>query len=373
MTDEDWDLVTIWVREYLLSAVDPYERLRIYDFPPDVIASLPFTRVPANNARVLVRAFRKDVKGQVRLLEIVISISELAVLPDVKKAEEFLRTLRADAKLEEGSSLGVTDNFRTSVFGDEVFIDRLALRDTLREFVANPNKFVLLVDGEPGSGRSYTYTFLRHLGQHHGFRPARVTLSRNSTADKLIRRLADIVDAPSARPSLNPMGPNDPLPSIDEAVHWVVGRATALDKPLWLVIDECDKLDPGSDVWDVIGQLALAIYEQACGNQAPRLVLLGYGPGMYPLPYDLKSSQCRDTARIIGERELHDFFDQYFRESPPACLGEGELAEKHLSGMVDFAVEEVLHAARKGGNGGECYMRKVCVAAEGAVSAYRSL
>ncbi|MFI9051402.1 hypothetical protein [Streptomyces sp. NPDC053427] len=373
LSDEDWDLVTIWVREYLLNTTNPHTQLRLYGFPPDFIGSLPLTNVSATNARVLVHASRENIQGQLKLVETVATIDELAVLPDVEKAMTFLDRLRADRQLGVEIRADAKDNFRTSVFGDEVFIGRTALRETLREFVANPDKVVLLVDGDPGSGRSYTYTFLRHLGQQSGFRPARITLSRNSTADTLVRRLAGIVDASAARLSLNPTGLNDRLPSIDDAVHWAVGRATTLDERLWLVLDECDTLEPGSDVWDVIGQLALAIYEQASGDRAPRLVLLGYGPGMHQLPYDLKASQCRDTARIAGPCELHDFFDQYFRESPPACLGDGKLAEDTLTAMVDLAVDEVLHAAKKGGNGGDCYMRRVCAAAEGAVSAYRSL
>ncbi|UQA90933.1 hypothetical protein [Streptomyces halobius] len=48
------------------------------------------------------------------------------------------------------------DSFRTCVFknGTEVFIDRQDLR--LRGFVMDPEKSVLLADGEPGSGRSHT-------------------------------------------------------------------------------------------------------------------------------------------------------------------------------------------------------------------------
>lgn len=188
-------------------------------------------------------------------------------------------------------------------------------------------------------------------------------------------RLAEFVSDPRAGISpLNPTELNDQLPSIDDAVHWVVGRATAVEDRFWLVLDECDKLDPSSDVWDFIGQLALAIYEHAAvrGDQAPRLVLLGYGPSMRQLPYDLRGSMCWDTARAAEPADLRRFFDQYFHESPPGFLGGGPPDEATITELVDVAVQEVLRAA-EARSGSESYMRRVCTAAEGAIRVYRAL
>ncbi|MEV0374702.1 hypothetical protein AB0I10_33790 [Streptomyces sp. NPDC050636] len=375
LAETEWDLVTIWVREYLLDTTDPHTQLAQYGFPEEFVGALPLTSVSAENARALVQASRKDIERQLKLVEAVTAIDRLAVLPEIAKAREFLERLREDRRTHASQ-----DNFRTCVLknGTEVFIDRQDLRETLRQFVADPEKSVLLVDGDPGSGRSYTYNLIRHIGQHSGFRPARVTLSRTATAEKVIRRLAEFVADPRAGVSpLNPTELNDLLPSIDDAVHWVVGRATAFEERFWLVLDECDKLDPSSDVWDFIGQFALAIYEHAAvrGDQAPRLVLLGYGPAMRQLPYDLRGSMCWDTARIAEPADLRHFFDQYFHESPPKILGTGKPEESSIAELVDVAVEEVLRAAQAdgNGNGGESYMRKVCTAAEGAIRVYRSL
>ncbi|MFI1019081.1 hypothetical protein [Streptomyces sp. NPDC020965] len=388
MAETEWDLVTLWAREYLLDTTDPYSRLVEHGFSSEFVSTFRLTAVSTENARALVEASRKSIERQLTLVENLTTIDRLAVLPDIAKAIEFQNRLREDCRAHASQ-----DNFRTCVLknGTEVFIDRADLRETLRRFVDDPEKSVLLVDGDEGSGRSYTYKFIRHVGQHYGFRPARVTLSRTSTAEKVVRRLADFVTDPGAGDGggaapLNPTELNDLLPSIDEAAHWVVGRATAVEDRFWLVLDECDRLDPSSEVWDFIGQLALAIYEHAAvrGDQAPRLVLLGYGPSMRQLPYDVRGSVCRDTARIAEPDDLRDFFNQYFHESPPASLESGRPGEATIAAFVDAAVREVLRAVAaadgvgSAGEGvgegvGEGYMRRVCTAAEGAVRVYRTL
>ncbi|MCK7625275.1 hypothetical protein MUU72_19555 [Streptomyces sp. RS10V-4] len=370
MSETEWELVTMWLERYLLDTVDPHSALLQYGLPQDFLGGLRLGQVSRDNARSLVHASRRDIARQVALLEVVTALDRLAVLPESGTAREFLRRLRADA-----AAHGTRDTFRSCVLqgGTAAFIDREDLRETLRRFVADPEKSVLLVDGEPDSGRSYTYTFLRHIGQHSGFRPARVTLSRTSTARQVLERLAAFVGGQDAgdEPS-GPAGTGGPAPSLEDAVHRMVGRATAADERYWLVLDECDKLDPHSDVWDFIGQLALAVYEHAAlrGDRAPRLVLLGYGRSMRPLPYDLRGSLCWDTARVIEADDLRRFFDQLFRESPPAALdgGDGEIA-----GLVEVAVAEVLRAVRARDGSGESYMRRLCAAVEGAIRVYRTL
>ncbi|MFE7130559.1 hypothetical protein ACFVIM_06855 [Streptomyces sp. NPDC057638] len=370
LKDKEWDFVAVLVRDYLLDTTDPYARLVEYGFPSAFVSTLRLTAVSMENARSLVQASRTSIDGELRLLEALSAIDRLAVLPDGERAAEYRDRLRQDRHAHT-----TEDTFRTCVFesGSEVFIGRGGLRETLRHFVADPEKTVLVVDGDPGSGRSYTYKLLRHVGHHQGFRPARVTLSRTATAEKVIRRLAGFVAFAGAQAPLNPTELNDLLPSIDEAAHWVVGRATAAEGRLWFVLDECDRLDASSDVWDLIGQLALAIYEHTAvrGDQAPRLVLLGYGPTMRQLPYDLHGSVSHDTAHAAEPADLRDFFDQYFHESPPRLPGGARAGEPVIAAFVDAAVREVLRVAPPRDDAE--YMRRVGTAAEGAVRVYQSL
>ncbi|MET9882009.1 ATP-binding protein [Streptomyces sp. NPDC006430] len=366
LTDTEWGLVTTWVRDFFLDTLDPRDRLAQFGFPPDFIGDLALTNKSGENATSLVRASRKDIVTQLRLLDALVSLDELSTLPAVTEAKKFRARLLEDETVHSSAQ----DHFLAGVLrnGTEVFIDRAGLRERLREFLADPEKTVLMVDGEADSGRSYTYSLVRYLGQHCGFRPVRVTLSRTSTAAQVVRRLAEFVQDPRAGISpLNPTQLNDSLPSIDDAVHQIVSRATAAPEQFWLVLDECDKLDANSDVWDCIGQLALAIYEYTPVREetVPRLVLLGYAPTMRQLPYDIRKNECRDTARVADPDDLHTFFRQFFADSPSPQ----EAAE--VAALADVAVSTVLEAARAPGN--DSYMRKVCTAAERTVRVHRSL
>ncbi|MBT2445207.1 ATP-binding protein, partial [Streptomyces sp. ISL-36] len=371
LTETEWGLVTHWVRDYLLDTPDPHTRLRRSGLSADFVEDLPLTPDRDENARLVVRGARRDIAHQRRLLAALAGLDTLtgADAPGAVEARGLLTRLRQDEEVLRSSR----DPFGALVLGNgtEVFIDRAELREKLRGFVADPEQTVLVVDGEPDSGRSYSYRLIRHLGQYCGFRPVRVTLSRTSTAARLVTRLAEFVAGPEADGfPLNPTRLNDPLPSVDDAVHRIVSRATAAQDRFWLVLDECDKLDPNADVWDCIGKLALAIYEHTPVRKdaVPRLVLLGYSPSTRQLPYDIRKNECRDTARIVGEDDLRAYFRQFFDEERHATddgLPSGPIPE-----LVERAVTEVMSAADALGTE-ESYMRRVCTAVEETVRRHR--
>ncbi|MET9433950.1 trypsin-like peptidase domain-containing protein [Streptomyces sp. NPDC006551] len=376
LTETEWGLVTNWVRDYVLDTPDPHTTLLRSGLSADFVADLPLTPDRDENARTLVAFARKDIAHQRRLLATLAGMDALTQadgpgrLERGAEARELLTRLREDERTQRSAR----DPFGALVLGHgagaEVFIDRAESREKLRHFVADPEQTVLVVDGEPDSGRSYTYRLIRHLGQHLGFRPIRITLSRTSTAARVVERLAEFVSGPDANSfPLNPTQLNDPLPSIDDAVHRIVSRATAAEERLWLVLDECDTLDPNTDVWDCIGKLALAIYEHTPVRKdaVPRLVLLGYSPAMRQLPYDIRKNECRDTARVADEDDLREFFRRFFTEEEGTAPDDEAVPE-----LVDVAVTEVLEAAEAPGHG-ESYMRRVCTAVEETVRLHRSL
>ncbi|MFG2639850.1 trypsin-like peptidase domain-containing protein [Streptomyces sp. NPDC048370] len=366
LTDTEWGLVTNWVREYLLDTPDPSTRLRGAGLSPEFVAGLELTPDRDANARLVVGAARRDIAHQRALVSILTGLDALTAAGNAE-ARSLLSRLREDEELLRSAR----DPFDTLVLsnGTEVFIDRAELRQKLRGFVADPEQTVLVVDGVPDSGRSYSYRLIRHLGQHCGFRPVRITLSRTTTAARLLERLTDYVAGPGAdRSPLNPTQLNDPLPSIDDAVHRIVSWATAAEERFWLVLDECDKLDPTSDVWDCVGKLALAVYEHTPVRQdaVPRLVLLGYSPTMRQLPYDIRKNECRDTARVVTEDDLHGFFREFFTEERPTQ------DPTTLARLVEVAVTGVLRAVDTA-DSTDSYMRRICTAAEEAVRLSRTL
>lgn len=390
----EWETVKEWALVHLFKTLDPHSALERAGFATAFVTRLKLTARPADNAAELVGESLRSIPGQVTLLDALLRTG-LAEHEDAHMARGFLARLREDAETH-----GSQDPFGRYLLknGTEAFVDREDLRKELRSFVANPHTAVLVVDGEPDSGRSYTYTFIRHIGQHHRFRPVRVILDPASTAVRVLGQLAAFVEADSAlsparSPVLSPAPPgtsglNDLLPTRYSAVLRVVREATDPEAPVWFVLDDCDRLDPGSDVWELIGQLARAVseYEPKPGEQPPRLVLLGYSEAARPLPHDLRNSIQRDRARVAGPAELEAFFTRCFQEVPPPVrfrdLGPQE-REAALAELAQVALTEVLHAVGEPREGAapedgdardrDCYMRRLCSAVEGAVRVYRAL
>ncbi|MFF0558189.1 trypsin-like peptidase domain-containing protein [Streptomyces sp. NPDC004266] len=373
LTETEWGLVAGWVRDHLLDTPEPRGRLLRAGLPADFVEDLPLTPDPGRNALLVVAAARRDIAHQRRLLSVLAGLDALAAIDDPHgfeqgaEARNLLTRLREDERLRRSPR----DPFHSTLLkhGTEVFLDRGELREKLRAFLADPEQTVFVVDGPPDSGRSYTYELIRHLGQHCDFRPVRVTLSRTSTAARLMERLSAFVAGPQGdRVPLDPTRLNDPLPCFEDAAHRIVARATAAEEGFWLVLDDCDRLDPHSDVWDCIGVLARAIYEHTPvrAETVPRLVLLGYAPTMRQLPYEVRKNECRDTTRLADENDLRSFFREFFADAAPA--GQEETVHE----LTETAVAEVLRAVESPSTE-DSYMRRLCTAVEDVVRLHRAL
>ncbi|WP_055599763.1 AAA family ATPase [Streptomyces aureus] len=376
LTEPQWDIVTEWVGSYLLDNIDPHAALRAIGFDEAFIKSVSLTGKSGENAVGVVTAITRrkpKVRLQFRLVDGLIRQTQVGVLGDTAPlATEFRDVLQKD--LEHNSS--EESHYRSTVLegGAEVFIDRAELRQSARRLVDDPRRMVLLVDGAPNSGRSYTFSYIRHLSHHCEFTPVRVVLSRTSTAAEVLQQLATWIapetnDPRNGLATLNATQLNCPQARLQNDANSVVRWATASEERFWLVFDECDQLDVNSDVWDCIGMIARAIYGNARPESAPRLVLLGHSPSMPHLPHEIRNYQCWDTARVLEEEDLRRFFNELFTGSPeppgPSPDVEG------VAALVDAVVSEVLRAAR--GPGEDSYMRRICTAAEAAVRVHQSL
>ena len=217
------------------------------------------------------------------------------------------------------------------------FVDRDLLRPMLEQLHDPPAQAtkkprILVVTGDPSSGKSHTKYLLNHLGERFGFQPALVDYSRWSggevTAVDLGQRVAkrlgctvpEVGDEQLTR--WNTIFFDTIVPEIANAAHW-------------LVID-FGRVNISNEVKEFVDELAVQIND-AMPNV--RLVLLGYGK---PLTTAVKRLVERDATGDITEKELSLFFAQFYKEYGPELDDEalGDRIAEHVPlvlGMMNAA------------------------------------
>ncbi|HJU96485.1 MAG TPA: hypothetical protein VJ644_00785 [Jiangellaceae bacterium] len=373
LTDQDWTLVRCLVVDHLVATANPYAVLQ--DYFPDHVDLWPVTQVASENADTVVSAAKSASLADpsplsIQLLEVLSKLDTIKVLPDIDKVTAYLQRLRA-----EKAALVQDDPFSACILpgSGEVFIDRVPLRASVRLLVDPPDgipePLVLRVSGERSTGKSYTFSLLQHLSDRCGIQPAKVIVGKTSTAGDVLRDFAVRVAAPGARP--DPV--DDPAKRLRYWALWLVeqARRSSPTRPWWFVIDQCNDLEPTSEVVELIAQLAIAIAEVTPhpAERRPRLVLLGYGDDFADLPVPRKQVHP-DQVRRASEADVRTFFAQYFREAAKRSQGSETVDETALGQHVAIAAEQVLREAAEAEQAGRSYMLALARAAEGAVDVF---
>lgn len=77
--------------------------------------------------------------------------------------------------------------------GDRPFVNRIDLRTKLRRLIDPAGDSVLLIDGNPKTGKSFTFYLLDHVGTRHGFFVHQFKLSQapppRQLAEDIVKRL----------------------------------------------------------------------------------------------------------------------------------------------------------------------------------------
>jgi hypothetical protein len=197
--------------------------------------------------------------------------------------------------------------------GKTVLIDRGSLRNALVTLEAANGSRVLVVDGEPLSGKTYTLHYISYLANaRKTFRHCYVDLQRvprtsNSTIDAT--KLGDAI-------GLALLGQTFPPPKDFNLLTWLEQYGLWLEQKLrgepthWLVIDNFRKVPLEENVLDLVADLAMRTYRTL---DALRLVLLSYG--------DRDALQARVVGSVeyeritaIDRRHVIEFFSQLYLE-----------------------------------------------------------
>jgi hypothetical protein len=204
-----------------------------------------------------------------------------------------------------------------------VVLDRSALRSAVRQLMSPFGQRILVVNGPPGSGKSFTAQFIQRVAEQTGaFQVAYVDLDRALGPVPGAVDLAETLALQMGESASLPRPEGSPARQVRELAYWLVGRAVASDRDWWWVLDGLSSPALPDDLRDLV----LVLADQIAGASAPlRLVLLGFDQ-------QLPSSKfvIYEQLTSIGARDVADFLTELLtslgRDLDPAQIGEATRA-----------------------------------------------
>jgi hypothetical protein len=200
------------------------------------------------------------------------------------------------------------DMFRVYT-GDRIFVNRAELRAHLRRMMMTNGPRILLVDGERGSGRSYTNRFIDRLAGILDFQFIDINLNAYGGSDTI--RAYDL--GLTIVESLNFQVP----PQLDvTAARWSVNFfrylaaqiGTEDRRKVWVAFDNFDTASLSPEALDFIAMLVL---ETTRNLPTFRCVLIGYHGS---LPAEVKPFTLHERTPAITPADLTSFFVNFYAE-----------------------------------------------------------
>ncbi|HZN35668.1 MAG TPA: SAV_2336 N-terminal domain-related protein [Pirellulaceae bacterium] len=185
---------------------------------------------------------------------------------------------------------------------EPVLINRNQLREHVRQLAAPGGPRVLIVEGPPGSGKSYSLEYIRSFAQSAGgIRVAAFNLLGREP-DDIARSIgsafgADLAAMPQRKTAGDRWG--------HSVMQWVMASGPSPKDPLWLVIDDVEK-----DLSPEIRDLILALIDQAA--IPPELgelhiILLG----SLDVPAHLEGSVLRERISSFSPADALEYVRQF--------------------------------------------------------------
>jgi hypothetical protein len=262
----------------------------------------------------------------------------LTGVPNARLRTLAAELLRPDYVSLNGTALGAI------MVGRAAFVDRADLRQALHEFVhpAHNTTHVLIIRGAEPGGKSYTYTFLRHLAVSTvGAHPRRLRLS--GTAYTPPEFFAQVFRLPGMDlDRLPPLTDNPQLARIDALLAAFAGQVTLLEQPFWLVIDDLNDPVVTPEIREAAYALAFTVEETRPAHLW--VALLGYNA-------EITDPELRyvaqDDARFPTAAQFVEHFCALARNSPRPLTDKEALAcvEGLLSAYPTISKEAMIRLA----------------------------
>lgn len=240
-----------------------------------------------------------------------------------------------------------SDPFLTPFAHSGSFIGRRALRAHLRALTEEGGARILVVDGPPGSGKSYTLRLITHLSrQLQTFSVAAINLEEEAFhaigPGEVARSMALQMGA-----DVSAMPPPAEAASrwILDLRDWLLGETRRQGTAWWFVFDGFDHEDVPFETRDFIRHLVVAAQQ---ATTTLRIVLLGWSEDLVPM--NIRAYVLRETIEPLGQADLRQFLQELSHAGvlPLDARGVDEVftaiqnaATKSGSGLASVAAEAV--------------------------------
>lgn len=236
------------------------------------------------------------------------------------------------------------------------FLDRAHLRTSVRSLLSWGRAGILVVNGPPQSGKSYTAEFISHVAAETGeFNVARLTLDateahRYESADLALALAARMGRSSDTLPALDEPGPRHNLTLVD----WLLSSLWEREKDWWWILDGFS-----NDGLPLHTRNFLELIIRRVGEGSPaHLVLLDFPDVPANITTPVEHEELLDPSSI-GAREVSEFFMALV----PA-LGGAELD----SAQVELVTSHVLEGLRQAPDRLRQLANRVVLAADELVS-----
>jgi hypothetical protein len=205
------------------------------------------------------------------------------------------------------------DDFTVVYVDNRPFVNRRALRSTLKKLAASNGPRILKILGEPRTGKSYTHYLISHLARQFGFRIVPIDLLSFAELTPY-----DIGCSINSR-----MGLPDPAqPGKEQWSRWtrryfdrLSGHVQSAEAPAaprwWIIMDNFKAVTVPEALNDFVDDLATRIDRELLDVRA---VLISYERR---LPSHVDPIVVEDKTCDIGVEELSEFFIQFYLETKP--------------------------------------------------------
>jgi hypothetical protein len=210
------------------------------------------------------------------------------------------------------------------------FVDREDLRPVLERLhapkpAALKKPRILVVGGNPKTGKTYTKYLISHLGAQYGFEVRIIDLwSGDPTPASVATRIASQMKLSDI-----------PEPGTEQLTRFLtiffdrfVGQVAK--SAWWIVLDGFEQISVSQELTEFIGQLAMKINDSLPNV---RLVLLGYNA---KLPGNVLRIVEQDATKEITRGELVKFFQQFYSEYGPS------LDKQTLEPLIDAHADQLM-------------------------------